>query len=334
MTAGMKVAGLTVAVTPRDAASPRVVLRSVDLELPAGRVSCIVGESGSGKTLLMRSLLGISPARPGVVSGEATCVVGGVQHPLLGRRGLPPGTAAYVFQHASQSLDPFRTVGSQVADSVRVARPHADRADRWQRAVDWLGRVRLRDPAGTAQLHPHELSGGMAQRVAIAVALATEPELLVADEPTTGLDWSVRREIVELLLQLRAERGMTMVLISHDFQVVEAAADRVVVMLGGEVVEEGPRAAFFGPNTGTGSAHPYRSALQARARALGEGRVDVGQGSLEPHAGPGCPHAASCTRLAGAPQAPWAPRCAAETPALASVEPEHRLRCWAQGEAP
>ncbi len=332
MTAGLEVVGLRVLVTPREGSAPRTVLRSVDLSLPAGRVTCIVGESGSGKTLLMRSLLGISPARPGVVAGEARCEVGDRRHALLGSRLLPPGTAAYVFQHASQSLDPFRTVGSQVVDSVKVARPGLNRAERRQRAVDWLGRVRLPDPAGTAGLHPHELSGGMAQRVAIAVALATEPALLIADEPTTGLDWSVRREIVELLLQLRAERGMTMVLISHDFQVVEAAADRVVVMLGGEVVEEGPRGRFFGP--GSGAAHPYTAALQARARALGEGRIGVGEGSLEPQSGSGCPHAASCSARRGAGGAAWAERCAEALPELLPIAAGHRVRCWGPGGAP
>ena len=326
MTARLQVTGLRVAVTPRGQQKPRTVLRSVDLAVPAGGVTCIVGESGSGKTLLLRSLLGISPARPGVVAGEARCEVGGRTLDLLGRRLLPPGTAAYVFQHAGQSLDPFRTVGAQVADSVKAGRPVATRAERWQLAVDWLARVRLPDAASTARLHPHELSGGMAQRVAIAVALATEPELLVADEPTTGLDWSVRREIVELLLQLRAARGMTMVLISHDFQVVEAAADRVVVMLGGEIVEEGPRSVFFGAQAG--ARHPYSAALQSRAAALADGRLGVGEGSLEPQLGAGCPHAAPGARRRAAPDAPWQGRCTVETPPLTALTEEHRLRCW------
>lgn len=325
MSASLHVEGLRVDVTPRDARTPRTVLRAVDLEVPGERVTCVVGESGSGKTLLMRSLLGISPARPGIVGGRATCVRTDEEHDLRGRL-LPPGTAAYVFQHAAQSLDPFRTVGSQVSDSVGVAHPEADRRERWSRAVAWLERVRLHDPEGTAHLHPHELSGGMAQRVAVAVALATEPDLLVADEPTTGLDWSVRREIVELLLSLRAERGMTMVLVSHDFQVVEAAADRVVVMLGGEIVEAGPRGVFF---DGEGPQHPYSAALYRRARALSAGEL-VGEGSLAPQAGAGCPHAASCALLAARPQAPWAGRCASEVPPLLERAPAHRVRCWAE----
>ena len=217
-----------------------------------------------------------------------------------------------------------------MADSVKVGRPSASRADRWQLAVDWLARVRLPDAAGTARLHPHELSGGMAQRVALARALATEPELLVADEPTTGLDWSVRREVVELLLQLRAARGMTMVLISHDFQVVEAAADRVVVMLGGEIVEEGPRSVFFGD--AAGAQHPYSVALQGRAQALADGRLGAGEGSLEPQPGAGCPHAASCARRRAEAEPTWRARCAVETPSLRSVSEDHRVRCWAPGD--
>jgi ABC-type dipeptide/oligopeptide/nickel transport system ATPase component len=326
VTANVDVNALRVAVTPRGSTSPRVVLRSVDLSLPAGQVTCIVGESGSGKTLLMRSLLGISPARPGVTRGQATCAVGDARHDLLGRRLLPPGTASYVFQHAHQSLDPFRTVGSQVVDSVKVAHPEHDRAALWGLAVHWLARVQLPDAEDTARLHPHELSGGMAQRVAIAVALATEPELLVADEPTTGLDWSVRREVVELLLALREERGMTMVLISHDFQVVEFAADRVIVMLGGEIVEEGPRSLFFG---GGGGQHPYSAALQGRAIALSEGRLMVGEGSLEPQPGAGCPHANSCVRRRAATQTTWAVRCQTEIPALKPLAEGHSVRCWA-----
>ena len=323
-----------VRVTPRGSREPVAVVRGVSFEVERGSTTCIVGESGSGKTMLMRSILGISAARPGVTGGQAWFLPEGAAQARAvlepaGRRGRRPlrrlrrGWAGYVFQHPREALDPFRSVGAQVRDSVRVAHPGVGKADAEARAIDWLDRVQLSDPSGVARLHPHELSGGMAQRVAIAVALGTEPEFLVADEPTTGLDWSVRRGVVDLLTGLCAERSMTLVLISHDFQVVEHLAERVLVMYGGELLEDGPAAAFFAPGPGR---HPYTRQLQERVAELITGRPD---GRVEhPAAGDpsidGCRFAHRCEQVTDA--------CRSTTPPDVPLGGGHRARCVALGQ--
>ena len=335
MSALLEVRDLSVVVSPRGERQGRTVVRDAAFSVEAGSTTCIVGESGSGKTVLMRSLLGISTARPGVTAGSARyhSVRLGQSFELGDRKpGLPRGLAGYVFQHPQESLDPFRTVGRQVAASVGVAEPSLSRAQRHTRAVELLAEVALPEPEALAQLHPHELSGGMAQRAAIAVALGTRPELLVADEPTTGLDWSVRREIVELLKRLTLEHDTTLVLISHDFGVVEQVADRVLVLVDGELVESGPRAAFFAPGP---ARHPYSQQLQARARALRTGEAVLEQRLGQNAAGgEGCVHAATCALLGRSAELDWSSRCRSERPPLQAIGPDHAVRCFAEVGAP
>jgi ABC-type dipeptide/oligopeptide/nickel transport system ATPase component len=323
---------LTVGVTdPIDRRSVTVV-KDVSFELGRGEIVALVGESGSGKTVMMRALLGITDARPGVTEGKAVAFTDEGEVPLAPGtttrgRALPrvrPGWAGYVFQHPFEALDPFQTVGRQVADSVGVARPRATRAERDQAAIHWLSQVALPNPATVAGLHPHELSGGMAQRVAIAVALATEPRLLVADEPTTGLDWSVRREVLDLLGRLAREQGVTLLLITHDFAVVRHLADRVLVLYRGRLVEDGPRAAYFEPGPGE---HPYARELQARVSALEEG-LPPPPSIRAPSGAPGqsCPYVHRCARMAVAPES-MQEACYSEVPPLVMREPGHRVAC-------
>ena len=337
MSALVQVTGLSVAVTDPLLGVPVVVVDEVSFSLGRGEVVALVGESGSGKTVLSRALLGIGPASPGVVEGRAVALTDDGERPLAprrrGRRALPelrPGWASYVFQHPQESLDPLQTVGRQVEASVAVAHPKASRAERRERAERWLASVALDDPAAVARLHPHELSGGMAQRVAIAVALATEPRLLVADEPTTGLDWSVRRAVLDLLLRLQAEQGLTLLLVTHDFSVVKHMADRVLVLYAGRVVEDGPRSAFFGDDVQ--GEHPYSRELQARVRALQEGRPPPP--SLRGPSGPygaSCAYARRCARLAAGPEELQI-RCWSELPELEPFEAQdHLVACFGSG---
>ena len=297
------------------------VVRSIDFDLRRGEVCCVVGESGSGKTVLWRSLLGISRAGLAVSRGTAVLHTEAGPCELRGGRGPRAGWAGYVFQHPRESLDPFRTVGSQVAESIALAGRSPTPADVEAR----LAEVQLKDPASVAALHPHELSGGMAQRVAIAVALAAEPALLVADEPTTGLDWSVRREVVDLLGRLAADHGTTLVLISHDFAVVRRLASRVIVLYRGERMEDGPRGAFFEPGPGL---HPYTRELQERARALSEGRpppvVPEGEASDV-----GCRYAHRCARLHGDVPEGLLGRCRTEAPDDRRPAVAHGVQCLA-----
>lgn len=333
MTPLLRVENLSVGVTDPLSQHQVVVVDDVSFTLGRGEVVALVGESGSGKTLLMRSLLGISNAKPGVLSGKATAWTEEGEASLAPRRRnrrlalatVRRGWAGYVFQHPLEALDPYQTVGRQVADSVGVARPRASKAERREKAEEWLAHVALPNPRAVATLHPHELSGGMAQRVAVAVALATEPRFLVADEPTTGLDWSVRREVLDLLRRIQEEQGLTLLLITHDFAVVRHMADRVLVLYQGKLVEDGPWGAFFEPGPGE---HPYSRELLARVLALEEGRPPPP--SLRAPAGPAgasCPYVKRCARMAVSGEESQE-LCYTEVPTLLPFRgDDHRVAC-------
>lgn len=313
----LEVRGWTVDSVRGGARAP--VVRGLNFDLRRGDVTCVVGESGSGKTVLWRSLLGVSRRGLTLRGGSALLKDETGTFDLAQGRGPRPGWAGYVFQHPRESLDPFRTVGAQVAESIRLTGKTPTEDDTLSR----LAEVQLRDPASVAALHPHELSGGMAQRVAIAVALAAEPLLLVADEPTTGLDWSVRREIVDLLGGLAQRHGTSLVLISHDFAVVRRLASRVMVLYRGERMEDGPRDAFFGPGPGL---HPYTQELQGRARALSEGQPPPRSEAGEP-TDVGCLYAHRCARLRADSFEELGERCQSVTPEDRRPALDHGVRC-------
>ncbi|MEJ6489627.1 ATP-binding cassette domain-containing protein [Leucobacter sp. USCH14] len=195
----------------------------IDLELRAGESLGIVGESGSGKSLTLRAMLGMLPRGTRAVDGGVAVA----------------GAAGMVFQEPLTALDPLSRVGSQVRAAVQAASPGIARRATEKRVLDLLEQVRLPDPARISRAYPHELSGGQRQRVVIALALAGSPEVLLCDEPTTALDVTVQREVLDLLGRLRAERGLTLVFVSHDLAVVAEMCDRLVVMADGDVVETG-----------------------------------------------------------------------------------------------
>jgi peptide/nickel transport system permease protein len=239
-----------------------------DVSFTVGRGEClgIVGESGCGKSVTALSLLRLVPTPPGEVDAGRVAFGGrnllAVAPAELTR--LRGGRIAYVFQDPDTSLHPMIPVGWQIAEAVRVHQGVGWRAAT-ARAVALLGQVGIPDPASRARAHPHELSGGMRQRVAIAMALANDPELLVADEPTTALDVTVQAQVLGLLDRLRRERGMAVMLITHDFGVVREVCERVVVMYAGRVVETGPVRDVVGM-----PRHPYTRRLIACAPRVGE----------------------------------------------------------------
>jgi peptide/nickel transport system ATP-binding protein len=205
------------------ASSPLV--QGVSFEVAAGEALGIVGESGSGKSLTLRAILDLLPS--GVTRTGGTIET-------AGRVGM-------VFQDPLTALDPLARVGGQVVEVVRAAR-RCTRAVARERVLDLFERVHLPDPEAKLRAYPNELSGGQRQRVVIAMALATDPEILLCDEPTTALDVTVQRQILALLEQLRTELGLAMVFVSHDLAVVGAVCSRLLVMSGGRVVEQGPTA--------------------------------------------------------------------------------------------
>ncbi|MEV0375333.1 ABC transporter ATP-binding protein [Streptomyces sp. NPDC050636] len=219
-------------------------VRAVDglsFTLAPGRALGIVGESGSGKSTVAAALLDLHRGTGARVDG--TVRVDGLDvlaAPEPALRRLRGGTAAMVFQDPLSSLDPYYAIGDQIAEVYRVHRPDASRRAARARAVDALDRVGIADAARRARSRPHEFSGGMRQRALIAMALACEPRLVIADEPTTALDVTVQAQILDLLHELRAETGMGLILVTHDLGVVAGSVDEVLVMRAGRAVEHGP----------------------------------------------------------------------------------------------
>ena len=216
----------------------RDIVTGVSFELLPGRTVGIVGESGSGKTMTCRAALGILP--PHVVVADGAVRIAGEDLATMSRERLTElrgSTISAVFQDPASYLNPSITVGRQIAEVVRVKKGLRRAAAR-RRALELLAAVRLRD--SVYGQYPHELSGGMLQRILIAIAVAADPELLVADEATTALDVAVQAEILDLLADLRDRTGLALVVVSHDLAVVAQLCDEVLVMRDGEIVEQGP----------------------------------------------------------------------------------------------
>ncbi|WP_432991700.1 dipeptide/oligopeptide/nickel ABC transporter permease/ATP-binding protein [Dactylosporangium sp. CA-233914] len=252
---------------------PVTVVRDVSFSIAAGECVGVIGESGSGKTMIARSLLGLLPAGGAVTAGAAMFRTGSgpaLDLARLDERGfgrVRGRRIALVSQEPASGLDPAFRVGSQVAEVIRRHTPMSRRRAA-REAVELLRTVRLTDPERVARRYPHELSGGMAQRVVIALALAGKPDLLVADEPTTALDVTVQAEILDLLRDLRRRLGMAVILVTHDWGVLADICDRAVVVYAGEVVEQaGVEDLYADPR------HPYtRSLLEANPHLAVAGR--------------------------------------------------------------
>ena len=230
----------------------------VSLRLACGETLGLVGESGCGKSTLAQALIRLLPppgrTTAGRVEFEGRDLLRLGEADLRRVRGARVG---FVFQEPSMALNPVFTVGDQIAEALRVHAP-VSRAAARQRAIDLLELVRIPDAPARARDYPHQFSGGMRQRVLIAAALACQPPLLIADEPTTALDVTIQAEIIELLRDMRARFGLALLLITHDFGVVASVADRVAVMYAGRIVEEGATPAVL-----RAPAHPYTRALLA-----------------------------------------------------------------------
>jgi peptide/nickel transport system ATP-binding protein/oligopeptide transport system ATP-binding protein len=285
-------------------------VNSVSFHLRPGELLGVVGESGSGKSVTMMSLIGLLPSPPADVrAGEV--LLGGTDVLKLGPeqlRAVRGRRIGFVFQDPMTSLNPVFTVGNQIMEPLR-AHMGMDKARATERAVELLELVGIPDARRRLRDYPHQFSGGMRQRVMIAIALACDPEVLIADEPTTALDVTIQAQIIELVKDLREKLGMAIIWITHDLGVIAGIADRVMVMYGGQVVEQGPVQELF-----ANPRHPYTRALLqtipsltgAREKRL---RVIEGQPPI----------------LGGPPKAcPFMPRCAHRFTRCYVENPERR----------
>jgi peptide/nickel transport system permease protein len=275
-------------------ATPRGPIRPVDdvsFAVRPGETLAIVGESGSGKSLTATAIMGLLPAAARAVSGHAWFG----ERDLLAlsepaRRALRGDAMAMVFQDPMSSLNPLARVGDQVAEAVLTHRRAAGRAAARRRALELFRRVGIADPERRLNAYPHELSGGMRQRVMIAMALANGPHLLIADEPTTALDVTVQAQIIDLLADLKRETGTALIFITHSLSLVAEIADRVAVMYAGQIVEQGGVASVFGA-----PLHPYTRALLAASPEAGGTPSGIPGIVPPPHAlPPGCRFAPRC----------------------------------------
>ena len=292
----------------------------VSFEVEAGRTLAIVGESGCGKSVTSLSIMGLVPSPPGRISGgsirfEGRELVGAPAREMQDLRG---NGMAMIFQEPMTSLNPAFTVGEQIVEGLLRHRP-INRAEATERALAMLRKVRIPAPEQRFHEHPHKLSGGMRQRAMIAMALACEPRLLIADEPTTALDVTIQAQILDLMHTLQTETGTAIILITHDLGVVAEVANEVVVMYAGRIVERAPVQLLF-----DAPQHPYTVGLlgsiprldgQRTRLASIEGQVP---NPLQPLAG--CSFAERC---------PFADaHCRAAVPALREVGALHLSACW------
>lgn len=240
----------------RHGAEPAEAVRGIDLKMNPGESIAIVGESGSGKSATALALARLLPSPPALITADKMSVVGHDVLHLSERqlRRMRGRDIAYIFQEPTTSLNPVLTVRTQIAEALSLHRP--DVKDQDAEIVSWLTQVGIAEPEKRLRAYPHELSGGMQQRVMIAMALSCRPQLLIADEPTTALDVTIQKQIMELLAELRRSLGMSLILITHNLGIIQNVADRVLVMFRGQIVEQGPVQEIL-----TSPKHPYTQAL-------------------------------------------------------------------------
>ena len=308
---------------PVQGGSPLVAVRDVNFSIAPREVLGLVGESGSGKSLTSLAILGLLPPQArvcgeiGFRNGTASSV-DLLKTSEREMRALRGEKIAMIFQEPMTALNPVMRVGEQIAEAAAI-HERMSKKDAWERAVKALEDVAIPEAARRARDYPHQLSGGMRQRVMIAMAIVNRPQLLIADEPTTALDVTIQAQILALLAELRDKFGLAMLFISHDLAVVSQVADRVAVMYLGSVVELGSKHDIF-----KAPAHPYtRGLLQAVPTLKTDRRQPLRtiEGSVPSlrEMVPGCPFEPRCDVRV--------PQCSRELPALVEVAPGHWARC-------
>ncbi len=301
-------------------------VNGVSFSLKPGELLGVVGESGSGKSVAMMSLMRLVPSPPARIVGGSAILNG---RDLLKMneddiRGVRGAEIGFIFQDPMTSLNPVFTVGFQLMEPLRQHMAMTKKQAR-ARAAELLALVGIPSPDARLDDYPHQFSGGMRQRVMIAIALACNPKVLIADEPTTALDVTIQAQILELVRKLRQELGMAIVWITHDLGVVAGIADRVAVMYGGQIVETAPVASLYAD-----PLHPYTAALLKTLPKLGGDRAEKlqtigGQPPLLVEFPKSCPFAPRCAKAFD--------KCRQANPMLIEVKEGHKAACWLYEDA-
>ena len=318
----LEIEGLRVEFDTRDGVA--TVIDGLDISLYSGEILGIVGESGCGKTMTALSIMRLVPVPPGRIAKGTIRLQGEdlLQASEKRMREVRGNAISMIFQEPMTSLNPVFSVGDQIVETI-LLHEGCSKHEAWRRAVEMLDAVGIAVPEVRAHEYPHQMSGGMRQRVMIAMALACEPRLLIADEPTTALDVTVQAQIFDLLKDLQDKTGAAIVLITHDMGAISEMAQRVVVMYAGRKVEEGPVDEIL-----TNPRHPYTSGLigcvpHLNADLSGE-RLPLTEipGVVPPltKLGQGCPFAPRCVKALE--------KCRLEMPPQSVVGEGHRVSCW------
>lgn len=300
-------------------------VNGVSFDLKRGEFLAIVGESGSGKSVTMMSLLRLIPMPPGIiVSGEATFDSEDLLSIDIEKlRKIRGGKIGFIFQDPMTSLNPVLTVGYQITESLRLHTKLTEK-ERLPRAAELLHLVGIPDAASRLKNYPHELSGGMRQRAMIAMALACDPEILIADEPTTALDVTIQAQIIEIIRELREKLGTAVIWITHDLGVVAGLADRVLVMYGGQIVEEAKVGDLY-----ANPQHPYTEGLLGSLPRLDQKGLELVNIKGQPPSLYDYP-----TSCSFAPRCPYVmDKCREENPPLFAIGDGRKTACWWDLEA-
>ncbi len=300
-------------------------VRGASFKVNQGETLAIVGESGCGKSVAMQSILGLIPMPPGRIT-SGTALFNGhnmIESKIIDGQDIRGNQVGMIFQDPMTSLNPTMTIGDQIAEPLRVHRGYSRRVA-LRHAVELLEMTRIPDPGKRARQYPFEFSGGMLQRAMIAMAIACQPSVLIADEPTTALDVTIQAQILDLLNDLQKENGMAIVLITHDLGVVARVAKNVVVMYAGEVLEQGVVDDIF-----YRSAHPYtlglKSAMPTNDPSKEQSLMPIEGSPPDLFAPPdGCGYAARCPHAMEV--------CVEHHPELAAISDTHTTRCWLHHE--
>lgn len=300
-------------------------VRGVDFQVDKGETLAIVGESGCGKSVTMQSIMGLIPMPPGRITAGSALLQGHdiIQNKIIDGRDIRGNYVGMIFQDPMSSLNPTMTIGAQIAEPLEVHRGYSHR-DAMKRAAELLDMVQIPEAKKRARQYPFEFSGGMLQRSMIAMAIACEPLLLIADEPSTALDVTIQSQILDLVESIQRDTGMAIVLITHDLGVVARLADTVTVMYAGEVMEAGSVDDVF-----YRSAHPYTLGLKEAMPTNQTGRSR----QLKPIDGTppdlfappvGCAYAARCPHAMEV--------CLDHNPAVFNIHDAHGTKCWLHHE--